>query len=41
MLYIHRGALIKVLGCTIDIEILENGDVLPILYDHQGKPLEP
>ena len=41
MLYIHHGALIKVLGCTIDVDIQENGDFLPVLYDAQGEKLEP
>lgn len=41
MLYIHHGAFMKVLGCTIDVNILEHGDFLPVLYDAQGNKLEP
>jgi hypothetical protein len=41
MLYVHHGALLKVLGCTLDVDIQSNGDFQPLLYDSKGEKVEP
>jgi len=41
MFYVHHGAFMKVLGCTVDVDIQDSGDFLPVLYDAHGDKLEP
>lgn len=37
-LYIHHGAFLKALGCTVDVD---TDNIIPILYDRDGNKMDP
>ena len=37
-LYVHRDAVLKVLGATLDVD---EAKLLPILYDKEGNVMDP
>jgi len=46
-LYLHQSAILKVLGCTLDVQQVDDGTdtdttvITPVLYDREGNLMDP